>query len=69
MKAYEVYRQIHDRVLDSAKGTDPAAWCVAAMSLLSHICIRNQVTREEFTTMCQRAFDDADKAISPFKPK
>lgn len=28
----------------------------------------NEVTREEFTEMCQRAFDDADKAISPFKP-
>jgi hypothetical protein len=44
------------------------AWCVTAMSLLSHICIRNQVTREEFTEMCQRAFDDADKAISTLKP-
>ena len=55
-------------LLATLKGIDPAAWCVAAMSLLSHICIRNQVTREEFTTMCQRAFDDADKAISPFKP-
>lgn len=59
---------ILNNLLATLKGTDPAAWCVAAMSLLSHICIRNQVTREEFTTMCQRAFDDADKAISPFKP-
>lgn len=38
------------------------------MSTLAHICIRNEVTRDEFTAMCQRAFDDADKAISPFKP-
>ena len=59
---------ILNSLLATLKGNDPAAWCVTAMSLLSHICIRNQVTREEFTTMCQRAFDDADKAISPFKP-
>jgi hypothetical protein len=59
---------ILNSLLSTLKGTNPAAWCVAAMSLLSHICIRNQVTREEFTTMCQRAFDDADKAISTLKP-
>ena len=59
---------ILNSLLATLKGTDPAAWCVAAMSLLSHICIRNEVTRDEFTRMCQRAFDDADKAISPFKP-
>lgn len=59
---------ILNSLLSTLKGTDPAAWCVAAMSLLSHICIRNEVTREEFTTMCRRAFDDADKAISTLKP-
>jgi hypothetical protein len=61
-------RTILQHVLDSVKGNDPAAWCVAAMSTLAHICLRNQVTRDEFTTMCQRAYDDADKTISPFKP-
>lgn len=55
-------------LLATLKGADPAAWCVAALSVLSHICIRKQVTREEFTAMCQRAFDDADKAISTLKP-
>ena len=55
-------------LLATLKGNDPAAWCVVALSTLAHICIRNEVTREEFTTMCQRAFDDADKAISTLKP-
>ena len=56
---------ILNSLLATLKGTDPAAWCFATMSLPSHICIRNAVTRDEFTAMCQRAFDDAD---SPFKP-
>jgi len=59
---------ILQQVLNSVKGNDTAAWCVVALSTLAHICIRNEVTRDEFTAMCQLAFDDADKAISPFKP-
>ena len=45
---------ILNSLLATLKGNDPAAWCVAAMSLLSHICIRNQVTREEFTSQKRR---------------
>lgn len=56
------------RVLDSLKGMDQADWCVAAASVLAHICIRNGVTREGFMEICQQSYDDADKAISPFKP-
>lgn len=56
------------RVLDSLKGTDQADWCVAAASVLAHICIRNGVTREEFMEICQRSYDDADKMFSMFKP-
>jgi len=59
---------ILNSLLATLKGNDPAAWCAVALSTLAHICIRNEVTRDEFTTMCQHAFDDADKAISPFKP-
>jgi len=60
--------QILQRVLDSAKGTDPAAWCVAAASVYAHICILNSVTRDEFMILCQQAYDNADKARSKFKP-
>jgi hypothetical protein len=56
------------QVLDSLKGTDQADWCVAAASVLAHICIRNSVTREEFMEICQRSFDGADKMLSMFKP-
>lgn len=56
------------RVLDSLKGVDQVEWCVAATSVLAHICIRNNVTREEFMEICQRSFDGADKMLSMFKP-
>lgn len=55
------------QVLDSLKGTDQADWCVAAASVLAHICIRNSVTREEFMEICQQSYDEAHRKVRGLK--